>query len=392
MGRRSERYRERTRGRAIEPTAEREQIERRWFKRSREDESLSGRVTGADLRLEPFHRWMPYTQGFSPALVREFIERAEGVDWSAPHGLFDPFAGSGTAPIECARNRRRHLGVEAIEALVFLAQVTASTDFAPLPDLRGAQRWQDAAGLLHEPLHRAALMLAVSRQYTMDGERLSDAPALAAQFNEIVRLMRADLREPLPQAVKVQAGDARSLPDIADASVGGVLTSPPYLSRHDYARQTRPIRSVFARWQAGVNPSGLPASLTRSRPGAATGGARSSRDPHPAEAEACLGLQVRNRGNLADLLRCYFDDLHAALGEMSRLLRGGCPAWIVIGGARLADVYVPCDWIVAELAQESGFEVRAARIARRLIAAGRKLGGLQDVAPRESLLELRRCE
>ena len=41
-------------------------------------------------------------------------------------------------------------------------------------------------------------------------------------------------------------GDARALP-LADGCVGGVLTSPPYLSRYDYSRITGALDAAVAR-------------------------------------------------------------------------------------------------------------------------------------------------
>ena len=63
---------------------------------------------------------------------------------------------------------------------------------------------------------------------------------------------------------------------------------------------------------------------------------------------------------------------------------------MIIGGARLKGVYIPSDLILAECASTFGFAVRSVRVARNLIDAGRKLGRLTNVGPREVLLVLRR--
>ena len=64
---------------------------------------------------------------------------------------------------------------------------------------------------------------------------------------------------------------------------------------------------------------------------------------------------------------------------------------MVVGGARIKDVYVPSDLMVAEIAEGCGFRVEAIRVARDLVGAARKFGRLGHVAPRESLLIMRRA-
>lgn len=388
MGRRSDRYERRQALREVEQTDARESLERRWFKHTVEQAGLARLVTGADLHNEPFHRWVPYTQGFSPGLVRLFLESAPGIDYTAPAGVLDPFTGSGTVAIECARRDVAHRGVEAVAALAFLARCTGTRRFPPLPDLRNAATWQDAAARLTEDAHRAALMLAVSRRFDFSGRPRSDAAALPHEFNHVVRMMLTDLRSPMPRAVQVDEGDARSLA-LPDESAGGILTSPPYLSRHNYTRITAPLRRVYRFWygQAG----GLPDDDRQVRAhGEAKAGAPGSREAHPAETEACQALAIRNLGSLVQVIQAYFDDLATCLREFARVLRPGCPCWMILGGARIRDVYVPSDLVAAEMARERGFQVQELWIARRLINAGRKLGGLQDVAPRETVLVMRR--
>jgi hypothetical protein len=389
MGRRSERYEKQKAERTVEQAEAREAIERRWFKRSVETDGLGRLVTGADLHTEPHHRWLPYSQGFSPALVRLFLETAEGIDYGAPAGVLDPFAGSGTTPIECAKANVAHAGVEALEPLAFLARCTSLAEFPPLPDLRGAHTWQEAAERLVEPIHRAALMLAYGRRFDTDGRPRADAPPLHELFNDVVRMIRADQRTPLPRPVEVEPGDARWL-TLLDESAGAMLTSPPYLSRHDYPQRTKPLLRVYRAWHADADMAAQRQRQMRAHAEAQAAGKRMPRESHPAELESIEALRIRSLGPIADVVSAYFDDLALFLSEAARVIRPGCPAWVVIGGARMRDVYIPSDLLAAEMAEAVGFEVRELRIARRLISAGRKLGTLHNIAPRETVLILRR--
>jgi hypothetical protein len=297
-------------------------------------------------------------------------------------------------PIECARRGIAAIGVEALPSLVFLASSRCATSVPDLPDLAGCETWTDFASRLAEPMHRAALLCAIARQYTRDGKPLADPPPLAELLSAVLAMMREDVRSPPPTPVRVLQGDARELSAMADTSVGGILTSPPYLSRHDYTRITRPIEQAYAIWHGDTATAGETriterrAKQVRAHPRAYA--QRWESEPHPAVAEACDALRDAGEPKWAGVARSYFEDMGAALLECARVLAPGGPCWIVIGGARLKDVYVPADLILAEMARDRGFDVRELRVARRLIASGRKLGGLTDVAPRETILILNR--
>jgi len=366
-----------------EVTDAREALERRWFRQRRPAPEFRTLVTGADLRDEPFHRWLPYRQAFAPALVRRFLAEA-GVLRDAPVPVLDPFAGAGTTAIECARSGVPAVGVEALRSLAFLARARGAA-FSPVPRFDADASLDSLAALLEQPLHRAALLIAHLRRHSNEGRPLADAPPLGVILRAVLRMIRDDLAEPLPVPVDARAGDARALSYLDDASVGGLLTSPPYLSRHDYERITKPAEALYARWY-GPAPEQRETQV-RAHPRAR--GRAWSAAPAPGVEEACAALRDIGAGKLAGVVRSYFDDLSAWLEEVARVLVAGAPGWIVIGGARLRDVYVPSDLILAEIAASRGLLVEELWEARRLIDAGRKLGGLDDVAPRESIIVIR---
>ena len=368
-----------------EPTAAREALERRWFHRLKPAPQLAPLVTGAALCEEPFHRWLSYKQAFAPELVRLFLNQSCG-DRSEP--LLDPFAGSGTFPIECARRGVAALGIEALASLVFLACARSASEFPDLPDLRGAASWQDFAERLTVPIHRAALICAVARRHSSDGNPLRNPRPLTDELAAVVHMIREDLRSPLPARVSVELGDARSMSDIADASIGGILTSPPYLSRHDYTKLTRPHEQVHGFWHPAASQTERRAAQVRAHPKAYRG--QRSEPMPPAVGEACDALRACGEDKLAGIVRSYFEDISAALTEFARVLRPDRPCWLVVGAARLKDVYIPSDTILADIAKNCGFAVTEMRVARTLTPGGRKLGGLDNISPRESLIVLRR--
>jgi len=370
------------------PTTARERLERRWFKRCQRDDRLAPLVTGDGLAHEPFHRWLPFKQAFAPELVRRFLTEAPPAGRPETLPLLDPFSGVGTFAVECARQGFEARGVEAIPSLVFIAAAKSTPVLPEMPDLFGATSWQQMADRLTEPIHRAALICAVARQYTSRGRLNRNAPPLTEVLAAVLEMIGDDLRAPLPAPARFDRGDARNLFSLKDGSVGGILTSPPYLSRHDYTLVTRPHEMVYRYWYEGRDLAERRRDQVRAHPRAYQQ-AWSERIP-PAVTEACEQLQQVNEPKVAGVVRSYFEDTFVALRECARVLAEGSACWIVVGGARLKDVYIPSDTILADFAETCGFEVQEIRVARRLIPAGRKFGTLENVAPRESMLVMHR--
>lgn len=104
--------------------------------------------------------------------------------------------------------------------------------------------------------------------------------------------------------------------------------------------------------------------------------------------EAVRAVENRGRKRDAATIRAYFGDLMRTLSELHRVTRRGAPVWIVIGAADFEREYIPSDLIAAELGKEAGFAIEGVVEARRLRQSGRRLGSLEDVAPRESLVKL----
>ncbi len=422
-----------------EPTAAREELEQRWFERLDEQPRLASMVTAERAQYEPFHRWMRLRQGFAPALVRLFLEEYNWLrDGASGCPVLDPFSGSGTTVVECARRGVPSIGIEAIASSVFLTRACFAREFPAPPALPPAAEWQALAPRLEHETHRAALMLAVSRQYTGAGKPNRGAPHLSVLMEETLAMMADDLRHPLPEMADIAVGDARDLAPIDDDSVRGIVTSPPYLSRHDYGRITMPAESVYRFSYNDLDGTAEPPALLRAH------AARFARDAAPGEPDPDVfepvepapepppgsdrldeprnvrsgrGARWRNRrerqseaaggvsvdavvaeigealnrdghARLAKLAVEYFDDLRRVMQACYRVLEPGAPLWMVIGGARLRDVYVPSDLLAAEIAAETGFEVTATRVARDLVGARRKFGRAGHIAPRETLVVL----
>jgi hypothetical protein len=321
------------------------------------DPTFAPLVTGEQTKLEPFHRWLPFRQQFAPALVRRFLEEAAPRD-----PVLDPFSGSGTVAIECARNGRRGIGVEGIPVLAWLA--------------RSRFRGDDD--------ERVAAVLAAGRTVTGDGRQKPGAP-LGERLEAARRMIAEDRARPLGVSGSIVVGDARALP-LAGGSVGGVLTSPPYLSRYDYSRITSTLDAAWRGNRRAAGPRQMSATLRARNPGRPEGPGHETLPE--AVHEAVRAVEERGRRRDAETIRAYFGDLMRTLTELHRVARRGAPVWVVIGAADFEREYIPSDLIAADLGVLAGFEVEGVVEARKLRASLRRLGDLEGVSPRESVVKL----
>lgn len=341
-----------------------------------EDADFVPLITAHGARAEPFHRWFRYRQGFAPEFVRRFLSEAR-----LPEGpVLDPFSGSGTVAIECARNGRNAVAVEVLSALAFL---TRARMLKAVPDWEGLDATREHALLMREathPGHRAAVLCAAAR--TVDGEgRRHDG--VAPDVRSLLDLIREDSAMPLSAEALVLAADARALP-LADKSIAGVLTSPPYLSRYDYTRINERIQRLHDDGGKGRQ------RRSQMRASRNIAGSRTASAIHPVVEEISREAFERSGPARARQLTSYFTDLARVLDELARVMKPSAPCWFNIAGTDHQRVYVPSDLVAAALAEERGFRVEKIIVARELRDSGRSLGELTGVTPRESILFLRR--
>ena len=368
-----------------ELTAAREGLERRWREHLTPEPRLATLVTAQGNAREPFHRWLPYRQGFSPGLVRLYLTEERRELGDGP--VLDPFSGSGTTITECARQRRPAIGVEALPALVFVAAAKFEPAWIRLPETGPTESWEQIADQLTLPLHRAALMIAHARRHTGSGALNRAAPTIRTALASVAEMMAEDMQVPLPMRNRSLNGDARELEGIEDECIAGMVTSPPYLSRYDYTQTNDPIETVYRHWFAPQEPAALQQIHASPR-----GRSRRPRHDalHPAATEAQGVLAGGGHQRQADAVTNYFADMQAVFAAAHRVLMPGAAAWFIVGGVRLKEVYVPTDLVLAEMAQETGFAVEALRVARDLNPIRKKLGGAGHIAPRETLIALRK--
>ena len=147
--------------------------------------------------------------------------------------------------------------------------------------------------------------------------------------------------------------DARSNP-FSDESIDAIITSPPYLTRIDYAMATAPEMQILG--TVGLS------SAVRS----ATMGAPVINPIVPSVSElwgeTCLSIldKVYNHPTKAaksyywKTMMQYFDDMSASLANIQRVLKPGGRGVIVVQSSYFKDVLIPLGDIYVEAARKHG--------------------------------------
>lgn len=412
-------------------TVQRQALLRRFASRIVSRPDLRWLASFAGNRAEPVHRWFPYKEGFSRGLVEHLLER-----FDLPQGatLLDPFCGVGTTPL-VARLRGLHgVGIDLLPLAVFVARVKLRTRYdLPMGRLRQAVEalaLPPATGprsrFADIPLVRKAFDKGTARSILLlrDAIQATDHPkvrdfltlALLATLEELsqtrkdglcVRLhprrqslaacdavqqrargMLADLQA--QDVIRGQLGrgrirraDARALP-LPDDSVHGVITSPPYLNRYDYARiyslelalefldsfeELRDLRHQLLRGHIEARPAG------------------SRRACRGAVQEVLQALEGRrlNNPNIPRMIHAYFEDMYQVVAELSRVCRRGSRVGLLVGNVCFGGEVIPVDLILGEMAERAGFQVESIEVTRTKGNASQQMGRYGRMPVRESV-------
>lgn len=146
---------------------------------------------------------------------------------------------------------------------------------------------------------------------------------------------------------------------LADDSIGMVITSPPYINAQKYARTTK-----FELWWLGLIDESAEALADLSRQ--LIGTERVPYDEYVeitpvgnAAADAFLQWIFDIEPHRAGIVSKYFNDMRLALREIRRVLRPEGYCVLVIGDNAVFKRIVPNNQILAEIAQDEGFELKA---------------------------------
>jgi len=257
--------------------------------------------------------------------------------------LLDPFAGSGTAAVEAQLLGINCIGFDISPLCVLQSRVTTESVLAYDEILSASEEVMSAVGasLLDSQLRVARDVIdsmdegPVRNFYEMVelvsiSDRARRRRDFGSSFVKNLERMLASVGDYRSVAeslglklgdVNIVRGDARSL-DLPDASIDGIITSPPYSIALDY----------LANDAHALEHLGYAAADLRPR---------------------FMGLRGRGEAKLA----LYNEDLKRSLAEMFRVLRRDGYAAIVVGNATYSGQEVKTIDSVTRFAQEIGFRL-----------------------------------
>lgn len=185
------------------------------------------------------------------------------------------------------------------------------------------------------------------------------ADSFLRDLSRTAQNMLADLRDffrhhPAPATNLSLSADTRNLP-LNDNSVDLIITSPPYLTRIDYAVSTNPELSLFGNPQLlhylRHNTMGAPVITKAPKQQREEWGDMCNRvlnliSEHPTKAARSYYWK-----NIIQ----YFMDMDLALDELKRVLKPGGQALIVVQSSYFKDVEIPLGEIYREMGGMKGF-------------------------------------
>lgn len=365
----------------------------------------------------PIHRWFRYSAGFSALWVRETIRSAK-TKATMPVHVLDPFAGSGTVPVEAEAAGVPSYGVEShpFVARVARAKTRSGTDTKGFREyargiLKQAARIEPSINgyppLIRscypdEPLSQLDQLRRAWLYCQKDEQGELGWLALAAILRQCSPVGTANWQYVLPKKVKARSshpfeafqakvdqicfdmtekridgesstliqGDARALPGVPDGWASLVITSPPYPNNFDYADATRLEMTFFGEitgWgdlQETVRKH-LVRSCTQhvSALVSSTKELLASKELDPIQAELEIVVrqldEVRHvhggKKNYHTMIAAYFLDMAQMWRQLRRVTSANSKVCFVIGDSAPYGIHVPVDAWMGRLALASGF-------------------------------------
>ena len=364
---------------------------------------------------EPFIRWYPYLEGYSPQYVETILNRY------APDArvILDPFAGTGTTVFTAAQLNKTAYFCEINPLLQFITQLKIrvrllgspqrmklaeqlekACDFSNLnrvrPDYRlhsaylnafGKSRffeesvleqvlrlrtWIDDVGSANPLVRDLVMMAAISalvpasemqragdlRYKTELEKKRAGMPLYSLVSNNLAQIV-SDIRQDINGLATepcLIAEDARSLAEIPCLNVDTVITSPPFVNGTNYFRNTK-LELWFMRClQSKRDLSNYRANCVTAGINDVTAGKMPS-DMHP-EVEEVVRLLGENAYDprIPRMIACYFHDLTKVFSAVVRHLAANAVLAIDIGDSKYGGIHVPADRLVSVCLRDLGFE------------------------------------
>ncbi len=384
----------------------------------------SALTNAADSATLARHRWYPIKEGFSPNLITDSYRELD-VRHRKQVRAIEPFSGSGTAPVEYTRLGVRCAAFEVNPFLAFIGRtklgqadpkklreerdivlrgirrpiVSTLENFSTFCEGGPRRKWLFNRSVLRAfaggwrevtkcaPKLRAFFRLALLRAAMdncnayPDGKCLRykrlvsyegfNRDSLLARFEEYCALIEEDLEStPFVSGLSsVVCQDSRQLVNCTLQKFDLCVTSPPYLNSFDYSDVYRP--EIFLAGYVSSNRELMRIRLRTLRSHLQANWTAPVRKHFGAMYAKVVEEIVARRDKLwsariPEMIQAYFEDMEKLLSALGERAKPGAMLKIAVGTSAYGGVVVPVDFILAELAEESKWELQEVQVVRRL--------------------------
>lgn len=407
------------------------------------EEKLNWRyyVTPKYTRARPIYNWFVYPHSFDKLLVDELI-----VEFGLTKNslIWDPFLGAGTMALACKENGISAYGSDLLPLSMIVSQAkisdykvenlkTISSKFNLFPPSSIKDRFADIPIVektiskeireffshvlcqveeLDTELHPFFLTAIVSILESasksvksggwlrIDPSKEISITTAQSLFSKRIEQMICDI-EQQPEKAKFSENEPQFCLWVGDArfskpekEVDAIITSPPYLNRHDYTRVFALELSLI-----GVTNSqelkDLRYQTLRSHVEAKNQLNDKSIDEMGYQKPAIITQaidQMKTNGltdaRVPKMIEGYFEDMFLVLKNTYDALADGGKAAFVLGDVRFSGVMIPVTEIICEIGTTVGFTVRKVFIARYRGNSAQQMGNYGRVKSKESVIIL----
>jgi tRNA G10 N-methylase Trm11 len=396
--------------------------------------ALGRMVTARANRDQPIYRWFVYPHSFTREFVHWAIEEIKLVKGSV---VMDPFLGAGTTILSCKELGIPAIGFDLLPLSVLISNVKVSNyrmqelrklwislkkdgwqnetktapdipvlskgfDCSVLRRILAIQRRLEKVGnKKYSDLFLVGLLSVIGHLSKTEkgggwlrfcSEKVVSPEEADRLFINAVEMMISDLEQksqgrssPSQRNWRAYLADARDLPKAQEFDA--IISSPPYLNRHDYTRifslelalgflknhdelkdlRYRSLRShVEAKKTYSADGYKMPTHLATT-------------------IEAIQKLPINN-DRIPAMVAGYFEDLFSTLQCLYSRIRKNGHIVFVLGNVRFAGVLIPVDEIVAELGEQIGLNWLKTVVARLRGNSAQQMGRFGRELSRESVI------
>lgn len=386
---------------------------------------LPSEVTFKAGKNEPFQRWYPYIEGYSPSFVKTLIETNNISDTL----VYEPFAGTGTTILasdsmglntvyseinpllrtlisvkievqSLSREKRENLANKLLNTYKNIVSTLGPIDMDLMnayENVFGSSKYFDNDVLKTilqlsnrikgqtDPLIRSLLNIAVCSilvpvsflkkqgdlRFKTQTEMLTEVKRifdiLPVKISEICDdILNFDFK--LSASHECITPNAKSIGDVSTSNIGAVITSPPYLNGTNYIRNTK-----LELWFLGHLKSD--SDLRSLRDEILTSGINDVKSSYREAYSICEISPLLN--NVISELKekaydkriplmavCYFSEMMQVFSGLTSKLSNNACILIDLGDSIFSNIHIPTDKILIELLETVGYSLHSNQVLR----------------------------